>query len=116
METNRRPGVPILPQVFHGKVTVDGEDAEDGTVVSVFMEGFSPFVHTVETKDGKYGGPGGFDEKLWLSNWPYWDDLIDQEIHFLIMLPLTEAADKIVRVAKETTKYDSDPRELNLSC
>ena len=110
----RKP-IPLLPQAFWGEVEVDGEPAPDGTVISAFMEGYSPHVHTIETKDGKYGTTG-FGDKLFLSNTDYWEYLIGNTIHFLIMLPTTRPTDKIVKIANETSEYNSQPRELNLSC
>ena len=110
-----RPNPPLLPQVFWGQVEVDGEVAPDGTVISAFMGGYSPHVHTIETRGGKYGATG-FGDKLFLTNVPYGEYLIGNTISFLIMLPTTKPADKIVRIAKETAIYDSKPQELNLSC
>ena len=109
-----RPNPPLLPQVFWGKVTVDGEPAPDGTIISAYMEGYSPHVHTIETKDGKYGATG-FGDKLFLSNAYYWEYLINKTIKFLIMLPTTIPTDKVVRTTNETAIYDSQPRELNLT-
>ena len=111
-----RPNPPLLPQAFWGKVEVDGKPAPDGTVISAYMEGHSPHVHTIETKDGKYGATG-FGDKLSLTNVPYGEYLINKTIKFLIMLPITNLpADKIIRIANETAIYNSAPRELDLSC
>lgn len=109
-----RPNPPLLPQAFWGKVEVDGEPAPDGTIISAYMEGYNPHVHTIETKDGKYGAIG-FGDKLFLSNVHYWEYLIGNTIHFLIMLPTTRPTDKIIRIANETGVYNSHTRELNLT-
>jgi len=112
---SRRPNPPLLPQALWGTVTVDGEPAPDGTVISAFIGGHSPHVHTIETRGGKYGAMG-FGDKLFLSNVPYGEYLIGHSISFLIMLPTTKPEDKIVHIANETAIYDSIPREFNLSC
>ena len=111
----RKP-IPLLPQAFWGKVTVDGEPAPDGTIVSACMGGFSPYVHTIKTKDGKYGGMQLQYDKLSINNFPYWEYLTGNTIKFLIMLPTIRPEDKIVRIARESAIYDSQPRELDLSC
>lgn len=110
----RRPSPPLLPQAFWGKVEVDGEPVPDGTIISAYMEEFSPYIHTIQTKDGKYGTTG-FGNKLSINNFPYWEYLTGNTIKFLIMLPTIRPEDKIVRIANETAIYDSIPREVNLT-
>ena len=110
-----RQNPPLIPQVYWGKVTVDGEPAPDGTIISAYMVGHNPHVHFLETKDGKYGATG-FEDKLFLSNVPYGEYLIGEIINFLVMLPMTKEGDKIIRIANETAMYDSNPRELDLTC
>ncbi|WP_129598205.1 PGF-pre-PGF domain-containing protein [Methanohalophilus profundi] len=50
---------PSLPETFYGTVTVAGESATDGTVVSAWIDGNEVF--SQETIDGKYGYSEGFN-------------------------------------------------------
>ncbi len=55
-------GIPVLPHSFYGTVTINGEDAPAGTVVSAVVSSGNGSITT--TTAGQYGGPGAADAKL----------------------------------------------------
>ena len=56
-------GAPVLPSEFFGSVTVNGAQAEPGTVVKAVISGVERGSITT-TSAGIYGGTGTFDQRL----------------------------------------------------
>ena len=56
-------GTPDLPAAYYGDVTVNGDPAPDGTVITAEIDGEERGSIEVTTA-GEYGGPDAFDEKL----------------------------------------------------
>lgn len=53
---------PSPPESYYGTVTINGEPAPDGVVVTAVVDG--EVKDQLAVSDGTYGGPGAFEEKL----------------------------------------------------
>ncbi|MXR19145.1 PKD domain-containing protein [Halobacterium bonnevillei] len=53
---------PSPPESYYGTVTINGDPAPDGVVVTAIVDG--EVKDKLEVTGGSYGGPGAFDQKL----------------------------------------------------